>query len=186
MAANTAGTSRSATITAGGQYVHCDAGSRDVHLRAHARIRVADVRRRCVQLRDERACGLLLDGGEQSVVARRDQRRVGRSGGGSIGYSVAANTAVTGRSATITAGGKSFTVTQAAASCSFSISSTGQSATSSGGAVSVSVTATTSCAWTAVSNASWITVTAGASGSGNGTASLNVAANTSARTARAR
>ena len=100
------------------------------------------------------------------------------SGTGSVGYSVAANTAGTTRSATITAGGKTFTVTQAAAACSFGISPTIQSATSSGGAVSVSVTATASCARTAVSNASWITVTAGASGSGNGTVSLNVAANT--------
>ena len=40
---------------------------------------------------------------------------------------------------------------------------------------SVSVTAPAGCAWTAASNASWITVTGGASGSGNGTVTYNVA-----------
>jgi ABC-type molybdate transport system ATPase subunit len=44
------------------------------------------------------------------------------------------------------------------------------------------VTSGTSCAWTAVSNASWITVTAGASGSGIGAVTLTVAATTTART----
>ena len=43
-----------------------------------------------------------------------------------------------------------------------------------------------SCAWTAASNAAWITITAGASGTGNGSVSHNVAANalTSSRTGR--
>ena len=36
-----------------------------------------------------------------------------------------------------------------------------------------------SCAWTAASNAPWITITAGASGSGNGTVAYTVAANAS-------
>ena len=39
-------------------------------------------------------------------------------------------------------------------------------------------TTTTGCAWTATSNAPWITVTTGASGSGNGTVTYSVAANT--------
>jgi hypothetical protein len=110
----------------------------------------------------------------------------GASGSGTrtVGYSVAANTAGTSRSATITAGGKTFTVTQAAAACSYSISSTSQSAGSGGGSFSVNVTGTTGCAWTAVSNSSWITVSTGASGSGNGSVSLSVASNasTSSRT----
>jgi len=40
------------------------------------------------------------------------------------------------------------------------------------------VSAAGGCAWTAQSNASWITITSGASGSGNGTATFSVAANT--------
>jgi hypothetical protein len=42
---------------------------------------------------------------------------------------------------------------------------------------SVTVTAPAGCAWTAVSNAAWITITGGASGSGNGTVTYTVAPN---------
>ncbi|MBI2840141.1 MAG: IPT/TIG domain-containing protein [Acidobacteria bacterium] len=48
---------------------------------------------------------------------------------------------------------------------------------SSGGTGSVPVVATAGCAWTAVSNAAWISVTGGSSGSGNGTVSYSVEAN---------
>ncbi len=41
----------------------------------------------------------------------------------------------------------------------------------------ITVTAGTTCAWTATSNASWITVTSGASGTGNGIVNYSVAAN---------
>ena len=101
------------------------------------------------------------------------------SGNGTVGYSVAANPNTTARTATISAGGQTFTVTQAAVVCSTTISPTASSPTAAGGAGTVTVTANAaSCAWTAASNASWITVTAGASGSGNGTVSYTVAANT--------
>ncbi|MEP7341448.1 MAG: putative Ig domain-containing protein, partial [Acidobacteriota bacterium] len=53
-----------------------------------------------------------------------------------------------------------------------------QSFTAAGGAGSVNVASTTGCAWTAVSNAAWITITAGDSGSGNGMVNFSVAANT--------
>ena len=43
-----------------------------------------------------------------------------------------------------------------------------------------------SCAWTAASNAPWITITAGASGSGNGRSSYTVAANSATTAAPAR
>ena len=49
------------------------------------------------------------------------------------------------------------------------------SATASTGSVNV----TTTCAWTASSNASWITITSGSSGSSNGTVAYAVQANTS-------
>ena len=42
---------------------------------------------------------------------------------------------------------------------------------------SVTVTAGAGCAWTATSNAAWISITAGGSGTGNGTVSYSVAAN---------
>jgi hypothetical protein len=63
--------------------------------------------------------------------------------------------------------------------CSYSISPVTQPVTSGGGGGNVTVTATSGCAWTAVSNASWITVTSGASGTGNGFVGYFIAANTS-------
>ncbi len=63
--------------------------------------------------------------------------------------------------------------------CTYSISPSSQSFQDPGGTGSVTVSANPStCAWTAVSNAGWITVTSGASGSGNGTVGYTVAANT--------
>jgi len=41
----------------------------------------------------------------------------------------------------------------------------------------LAVTTTSGCAWTAVSNATWITITGGASGSGNGTVRYSITAN---------
>ncbi len=61
--------------------------------------------------------------------------------------------------------------------CPTSLSLTSQSFPSSGGIGNVTVTGSGGCAWTAVSNASWITITSGASGSGNGTVSYRVADN---------
>ena len=66
-----------------------------------------------------------------------------------------------------------------ASPCTRSISPTSQSFGSGGGTGSVTVTAGTGCAWTAVSNAPWITITGGASGSGNGTVTYSVAPYTS-------
>lgn len=104
----------------------------------------------------------------------------GASGSGTVGYSVAANTATTSRTGTLTIAGRTFTVTQAAAppTCTFSISPASASLPSGGGTGSITVTAPAGCAWTARSNVTWITVTAGASGSGNGTVGYSVAANT--------
>jgi Zn-dependent metalloprotease len=61
--------------------------------------------------------------------------------------------------------------------CTYSISPTSASVAAGGATGSVTVTAGAGCAWTAVSNATFITVTSGASGSGNGTVNYSVAAN---------
>src|SRR5262249_51591445 len=65
--------------------------------------------------------------------------------------------------------------------CTFSLSpsSASPAAAATTGSVTVTASATT-CAWTAASNASWITITAGSSGTGNGTVTYSVAANTGA------
>lgn len=63
-------------------------------------------------------------------------------------------------------------------SCTFSISPTSSSQPAGGGTGSVSVSTTAGCAWTAASNASFITITSGSSGTGSGTVNYSVAANT--------
>ncbi len=46
------------------------------------------------------------------------------------------------------------------------------------GSGTVTVTADAGCAWTAGSDAAWVTISSGASGSSNGTVGYSVAANT--------
>ena len=100
------------------------------------------------------------------------------SGNGTVTYSVATNVGVA-RNGTMTIAGQTFTVTQAAAGCTYSVSPTSQNFIAAGGTGSETVTAGVGCSWTAVSNAtSWITITSGSSGSGNGSVGYSVAANT--------
>ena len=61
------------------------------------------------------------------------------------------------------------------ATCQFSISPTRLTFAQGGGTGTVAVKAGTGCAWTAESNAPWITVTAGTPGTGNGTVTFSVA-----------
>ncbi len=63
--------------------------------------------------------------------------------------------------------------------CSYGISPTPQSFAAGGGTGTFTVTSGPACAWTATSNATWITINSGASGTGSGTAGFTVAANTS-------
>jgi hypothetical protein len=101
---------------------------------------------------------------------------------------------------TIVEGGETFTVTLSAAAggatlgtpvaitvtitdndtCSYTISPTVQSFPASGGNSSINVTAPSGCAWTAASNAAWLTISGANSGSGNGSVNFIVAANASA------
>ncbi len=101
-------------------------------------------------------------------------------GDGTVTYSVSENNATTSRIGTLTIAGRTFTVTQAAATCSdSSISPQSASPTYNGGTATVTVTSPSGCTWTAVSNAGWISVVSGASGTGNGTVRYSVTANSS-------
>jgi hypothetical protein len=111
------------------------------------------------------------------------------TGNGNVGFTVAANTALTARTGTIAVAGKTFSVSQQGAPpppppppCTFSISPTTQdNVADTGGSSSVAVTASAaSCTWAATSNAPWLTVTSGASGTGNGAVGIAIAANTAA------
>lgn len=98
------------------------------------------------------------------------------NGTGSVTLSVAANPG-DGRTGSVTIGGQTVTITQSAAPCTLAVAPPSQNVPFGGGSVSVAVTVRPGCAWTATSEASWITIASGASGNGNGTVGVNVAAN---------
>jgi hypothetical protein len=102
------------------------------------------------------------------------------TGSGTVTYSVAANaTSVAGRTGRLTIGGQIFTVTQGGVTGSVTLSPAAYAAPVAGvSGRSITVTANaTDFAWTATSNASWLTVTGGAAGTGNGAVTYSVAAN---------
>ena len=117
------------------------------------------------------------------------------TGNGTAQYVVAANTG-SERTGVISVAGQTFTITQAAAptppptgpapptppppSCTFALANSSQSIGAAGGdGTAIGVTAPAGCAWTASSNASWLSITNGASGSGNGSVTFTAAANPS-------
>jgi photosystem II stability/assembly factor-like uncharacterized protein len=102
----------------------------------------------------------------------------GSSGAGSgiVSASLAANRTKSPRSGSISVAGRTFTITEAPASCTYSLSGN-TNVPSAGGSVQIAVVAPVHCPWKAVSVSPSISVTAGSSGSGNGTVTLSVAAN---------
>ena len=95
------------------------------------------------------------------------------SGSGTVQYAAAATSSVA-RSAVLTIGGQTFTVTQASG-CSISLSPPNGASVPSGGAKnSVGVTAGAGCSWSASSGVPWITISSGGNGSGNGTVAYTV------------
>jgi hypothetical protein len=102
----------------------------------------------------------------------------GASGSGSanVSFNIAANTATSVRTGTLTIAGVTFTVTQAAAACSFTVAPLALTPAGTATAGTIAVTAQAGCTWAASSPVTWVTVTG--SGSGNGSVSYSVAANT--------
>ena len=117
---------------------------------------------------------------------------------GSVALRVAPNGGET-RSAALVVAGQTVTLTQLSSTappappvppdppnppnppgCVFSLDRPSEAAPAGAGSFTVAVTGTAGCAWTATSQASWITVTSQASGSGNGTVSFTVGANSGA------
>jgi hypothetical protein len=100
------------------------------------------------------------------------------TGAGTVSLSVAANSAGTSRTGTVTIGGQTFTVTQAGSSCmEWGVTPQSYSAGMAGGTATVTAIGSSGCSRTASSNAAWITVTSGASGTGSGNVTLAIAAN---------
>jgi hypothetical protein len=98
-----------------------------------------------------------------------------------IGWAAAAN-AGSARSATLTGGGVSFTVTQSGTvTCTYSLAPTSHNYPATGAAQSVTLTASdSSCAWTATYPDAWLT----GSASGTGTQTFNVTAAANAGSSR--
>ena len=99
------------------------------------------------------------------------------SGNGDVAYTVDANPSLFGRTGTVTIAGSAFTINQRGnVPCSYGVSPSNVKFADVARNATVKVTAGAGCAWSAVSNAAWITITGGASGAGNGTVNYSVAA----------
>jgi len=98
------------------------------------------------------------------------------TGPGTVRLNIAANTGGA-RTGTATIAAQTFTVTQPAAPCGYSLSPATLDLAPAGGEGRTNVSAGVGCAWTAVSNATWITVTGGSSGTGNGVVVFTVVEN---------
>jgi len=106
------------------------------------------------------------------------------SGTGVLRYTVAPNAGGT-RSGSISIGGRTFTVTQSEAGtggasgtgCTLQIAPASQQVQGSQTAGQVVVSAASGCAWTATTNAEWLSILNGASGNGAGTVTYSVTAN---------
>lgn len=104
----------------------------------------------------------------------------GGTGNGTVVATVAANGSSAARSGTLTVAGKTFTINQLGAGCTFTLSPSSGSVAAGGGSGSVALTASsTSCAWTAASGATWLSVTP-SSGTGGRSLTYSAAANTGA------
>jgi hypothetical protein len=100
------------------------------------------------------------------------------SGNGTVNFNAAANTGPA-RTGSLLIAGETVTVSQpSGTTCSYSVTPTSRSMPVGGGSSTFSVATTSGCAWTADSEAGWITITSAASGSGNGTVGFTAAANT--------
>jgi Putative binding domain, N-terminal len=100
------------------------------------------------------------------------------TGPGTVNFTVLPNMASDGRTKALTIAGTMFTVSQAGQTpCAFSITPESKSFGDEGGSGQVQVTAAQGCAWSAASNAEWITTTGNVQGSGPGAVNYAVKAN---------
>jgi hypothetical protein len=101
------------------------------------------------------------------------------TGSATVGYTVAANTATTERTGTITIGGQMHTVTQAGLACTYTLNPVSANVAAGASQGSVTVTTQAGCTWTATTTVTWVTLTPGpASGTGTTSIGYSVAANT--------
>lgn len=102
------------------------------------------------------------------------------TGSAKIFFSVRDNFNPASRTGTITIAARTYKVRQAgtaAGACTYSVTPVFGTFASSGGTGTINVTAPAGCAWTASTNASWITITSEDGGLGNGTLTYTVGVN---------
>jgi hypothetical protein len=92
-----------------------------------------------------------------------------------VSFTVAPNSLNLQRTGTVTVAGKTFTITQAANTCSYVLSPMNTTVIGVGGSGTFTVTTASGCVWSASTNQSWIS--ASGSGSASGSVSFTVAAN---------
>lgn len=97
------------------------------------------------------------------------------SGSATIGYSWDENPSTDPRTAVITAGGRTFTLSQAGAPCVFKVSPGEAAYRAAGGSGALAVSS--NCPWLAASAQPWISLAAPASGTRDGTVNYKVAPN---------
>lgn len=102
----------------------------------------------------------------------------GGSGNGIISFTVEANATTQNRTAIVSAGGRTFNITQSAAPCQYNIEPQNRSMPASGGVLNFVVSALSGCTWTAASNTQWLRMIGATSGNGTGGAPLLVEDNT--------
>jgi hypothetical protein len=99
------------------------------------------------------------------------------SGPGSVSYNVAASSLTSPRSGTLTIAGRTFTVNQAAAPCTYAVTPASASMAAAGGNGTVNIGTQSGCPWNAASNDGFLSITSAASGTGSTTVSYNVSGN---------
>lgn len=100
----------------------------------------------------------------------------GGTGASPLAIHVASNTGAA-RTGTVTIGSQTLTLSQAAAGCTYLLSTNGISFPQTGGIQNINVTAGAGCGWVVTGLPLWFTVTSGASGTGNGTVTLDAVSN---------
>jgi hypothetical protein len=81
------------------------------------------------------------------------------------------------RSGTLTVAGKTLTVNQMAAACTYTVTPKEVTVPKNGGSANFMVQTSSGCPWSVQNPLNWVTVTSGNSGAGNGSVTLQIAAN---------
>jgi hypothetical protein len=100
------------------------------------------------------------------------------SGSGAITVVAPANNGTGPLTATLTIGGQTVQVTQASATCAFTVSPSTANVVAAGGSTAFTITGPAGCSWTASTTSPWITVLGATTGTGNATVTVQAQPNT--------